>query len=415
MNRTFLTSLCAAFGTAAVLFVVGCGGNSPADTSSMLRVADTSARQGQDYRMDPNIVVPSTTLPQPAGFMHTNHLIYAKGGIAPNSATPQGLVPAQMRAAYGVTASGSGTIAIVDAYHYNTSLNDFNAFSTQFGLPTEPSTNATASTNAHFQVVYAAGKKPRADSGWALEAAMDIQWAHAMAPNAKIVLVEAASNSTTNLIQANNVAKALAGVKQVSNSWGGGESSTIYSTYDSTFLQNGVAFYASGGDTGGSKSWPSLSSNVVAVGGTTLTMSGNTRVSETVWSGTGCGLSSYEARPSFQDTIQSIVGSHRGADDIAADADPNTGASVYTTTSYQGFTGWLVVAGTSLSCPVIAGCANASGTNRASSQAQCAAFYAGIGSSNFHDITSGSAGSFSALVGWDYPTGVGTPNGLGGF
>jgi subtilase family serine protease len=378
-------------------------------------VASPAARQQNDWRSDPNIVTPATTLPQPKGYASTNHLIYAKGGIAPNASSPQGLVPAQMRAAYGVTTNGSGAIAIVDAYHYNTSLNDFNAFSNQFGLPTEPSTDPLSSSNTRFQVVYASGKKPRADSGWALEAAMDIEWAHAMAPNAKIYLVEAASNSLANLVAANNVAKALVGVKQVSNSWGGSESSSAYSSYDSTFVQNGVAFYASGGDTGGAKEWPSLSFNVVGVGGTTLTMSGNSRVNEVVWNGTGCGLSSYESRPSFQDSIQSIVGSHRGADDIAADADPNTGASVYTTTSYQGFNGWLVVAGTSLACPVIAGCANASGTNRSSSQAQNAAFYGGIGGPNFHDITSGSAGSFSAQTGWDYPTGVGTPNGLGGF
>src|SRR5205823_6185722 len=113
-------------------------------------------------------------------------------------------------------AGGSGVIAIVDAYDYPTALNDFNVFSRQFGLPVETSSSATASTNQVFQVVYASGRKPRTNGGWAQEAALDIEWAHAMAPNAKIVLVEAASNSFANLFNAVDVASSIAGVKEVS-------------------------------------------------------------------------------------------------------------------------------------------------------------------------------------------------------
>lgn len=401
------------FGATALLTVGGCGGTSAAQTLEAPQIMQPAA-QGQAG----HILVPTTSLPQPAGFAHTNHLIFIpdKQGINPAAATPSGKSVGQMRAAYGLGAfGGSGVIAIVDAYHYNTSLNDFNFFSNYYGLPAETSADPLASSNQHFQVVYAAGKKPRSDSGWALEAAMDIEWAHAMAPNAKIVLVEAASNSLANLIAAENVAKQIAGCTGVSNSWGSSESSSLYSSYDSAFVQNGVVFFASGGDSGGVKSWPSLSKNVVACGGTTLNMSGNTVTSETAWSSTGCGISSYEPRPAFQNSVSTIVGSFRGADDIAADADPNTGASVYTTTSYQGITGWVTVGGTSLSCPLIAGMANASGTHRASSDAQNTAFYAGLGGPNFKDITSGTAGSYSARVGYDLPTGVGVPNGLGGF
>ena len=362
-----------------------------------------------------NIIIPATSLPQPPGFAHTNHII-AYRGITPAHTTPQGLVVSQVRAAYGLgTANGGGAIAIIDAYDYGTALADFNGFSAQFGLPQETSTNATASSNSVFQVVYAGGRKPRGDAGWALEAAMDIEWAHAMAPGAKIYLVEAATNSLANLIQAENVAKALVGVKQVSNSWGSSESSSLYSSYDSAFTQSGVAFFASGGDSGGTKSWPSLSKNVVACGGTTLNMQGNNYLGETAWTSTGCGISAYEPRPGFQSVVSGIVGSFRGADDISAVADPNTGASVYDTTTYQGHSGWWVVGGTSLSCPLLAGMANASGASRASSDAQNTAFYAKLGTASFHDITSGTAGAYSAGAGFDLPTGVGTPNGLSGF
>ncbi|MBI1755695.1 MAG: S53 family peptidase [Fimbriimonas ginsengisoli] len=395
---------------ALAIVMVGCGGNGAMVGGDGSRsISDATAQNG-------HIVTPDSTLPQGAGFMHTNHLVWASNFGPMATTSPTGKTPAQMRGAYSITANGSGAIAIVDAYNFSTALNDFNVFSTQFGLPTEPSTDATLSSNTVLQVVYASGSKPRNNAGWALEEALDIEWAHAMAPNAKIYLVEAASNSFANLVAAENVAKALVGVHQVSNSWSGGESSTIYTDNDSVFVQSGVAFYGSGGDTGGVTGWPALSSNVVAVGGTTLNTSGNTWVSETVWGGSGCGSSAYEPRPAFQDIVSSLVGSFRGADDISADADPNTGASVYDTAGYQGQKGWFQVGGTSLSCPVIAGIANAAGSTK-SSQGQNTSFYAAYagGSANFHDIKSGTAGSFSALTGWDFPTGVGSPNGTGGF
>ena len=200
-------------------------------------------------------------------------------------------------------------------------------------------------------------------------------------------------------------------------SFGGAEASSYFTSYDSTFLQNGVVFFASGGDTGGEKEFPAESVNVVAVGGTSLHVdaSGNRTSAETVWSSTGCGVSAYEARPSFQSVVSGIVGTKRGADDIAAEADPNTGVSVYDSTSYQGYVGWLVFGGTSVACPVVAGITNRAGTFRASSNAQNTQFYSGLGSANFYDITSGSAGGHAAATGYDLHTGVGTPHGLGGF
>jgi subtilase family serine protease len=382
------------------------------------------------------VVVPDTSVERPEDHglrAHTNHLIYTGPAIPrdgmpdypvpphgpallPLFAGPSGYHPADIRAAYGLPSSGGGgAIAIVDAYHYNTSLNDFNVFATQFGLPVEPSTNPTASTNQVFQVVYQGTKKPRADAGWGQEAALDIEWAHALAPGAKIYLVEASSSSLTDMFAAVRKAATLPGVRQVSMSFGAGEFSSEAS-YDYSFTQSGVTFFASSGDNGGVKSYPAISPNVVGVGGTSLRLDVNGNVtSETAWSGSGGGLSTYEARPTYQDGISSILGTKRGLPDVSLVADPYTGCSVYDSTAYQGYSGWMVFGGTSLSSPCVAGMTNLAGRNLASSSAELNLIYGGLGGPNYRDITSGTAGSFSAKAGWDYITGVGSPVGLNGL
>ncbi|MBS1716766.1 MAG: S53 family peptidase [Armatimonadetes bacterium] len=410
-----------AFGSAALAAIFalsGCGGSGSmsGDVAGSQAVSNkgpvASATIQADGVMglngDSSIFVPSTTSLRLEGFAHTNHLIKL-GGSGVNPAAFNGYAPADIRAAYGVPSSGgSGTIVIVDAYNDPYALADFNYFSAQYGLPQETSTSVTASTNKVFQVVYASGRRPSNNSGWSQEADLDIEWAHAMAPSAKIVLVEASSASTTALYNADNVAATIAGVHQCSNSWGGGEYSTEASS-DGTFNHTGVVYFFSSGDTGGAQQYPSASVNVVAVGGTSLTMSGGVRTNETAWNGAGCGPSAYEPRPSFQSGISGIVGSHRGIADVSAVADPNTGVLV----RWNG--GWYIFGGTSVACPIIAGITNMAGTNRSGGPAQNAQFYANLGSANFYDVTSGTAGSYSAAVGWDWPTGVGSPNGLGGF
>lgn len=383
----------------AALALAGCSGNGAGFDSA----GRAQSAQPQEF------TVPESSVENPGDIgyrAHTNHLI---ANVASRATGVSGLSPAQVLAAYKVPAAGgSGAIAIVDAYDYPNALKDFNTFCTQFGIAGETSTNPTASTNKVLQVVYASGSKPAADAGWNQEAALDIEWAHAMAPKAKIYLVEAKTSSFADMVAAVNVAKALPGVKQVSMSFGGTETASLYSSYDASFVQNGVAFFASGGDTGGTRSFPALSKNVVAVGGTTLKMSGNTVLSEGAWSGTGCGGSAFEAIPTFQSGIASIIGTKRAGTDISAVADPSTGVAVYVGS-------WLVFGGTSVSCPIIAGIANVSGAARASSNAQAAAIYAKKGTTSFRDITSGSAGGFAAKAGWDYPTGVGSPIGTTGF
>ena len=179
---------------------------------------------------------------------------------------PTGLSPAQIRAAYNLPSTGgTGTIAIIDAYDDPTVQNDLSVFSGQFGLPTVNSTNF----EKHMMA-----STIRTDSGWALEISLDVQWAHAIAPNAKILLVEAKSASLTDLLAAVDYARNRSDVVAISMSWGASEFSTE-SSYDSYFTSNyGAIFFASSGDNGKGVIWPSASPNVVAVGGTTLTFSG---------------------------------------------------------------------------------------------------------------------------------------------
>lgn len=415
----------------ALLCQPGCGGGgggggntvgglpvAPDPTCSALTPAihfETAAQI--QSRLHEAIIVPSTSVEHASDIgirAHTNHLILATSS---RGVGPLGFSPTGIHTAYNVpTNGGAGAIALVDAFNYPTALNDFNVFSNQFSLPTESSSDVTASSNTVFRVVYATGSKPSDDGGWAQESALDTQWAHAMAPKAKIYLVEAASASLDDLANAANVAKSLPGVKQVVMSFGATETSCEFATYDKDFLKSGVTFYSAAGDDAGNRDFPGESKNVVCVGGTTLNVNlDGTWASETAWDGTACGPSNFEPRPLFQNVIFSKVGKFRGDCDIAADGDPATGVSVYDSFTFQGVSGWQVFGGTSSAAPIVAGIANTALESHPSSQAQNTTFYANLGTANFHDVTSGSAGGFDAAAGWDFATGVGTPNGTGGF
>ncbi len=301
---------------------------------------------------------------------------------------------------------GANMIAIVDAYDAPNAASDLAAFSTQFGLPA-PS----------FQVVYASGAKPAHDDGWEIEESLDVQWAHAMAPEAKIVLVEAASNSFADLLAAEDMASKMvnaAGGGEVSNSWGGDEFSGE-TGYDSHFVKAGVVFFASSGDSPGTI-WPGTSSNVVSAGGTTVRRNPSTGLymSEDPWDEAGGGVSTYEARPSYQSAISSLVGNYRGVPDLSFDANPITG--VWVLVSGQG--GWYIVGGTSVSSPSLAGIVNSTGSFAASSNAELTTIYGNLGvGADLRDITAGYCGpyaGFSAVKGWDFCTGVGVDKGKKG-
>jgi kumamolisin len=360
--------------------------------------------------------------PQDVGVrMHTNYIIYAPSGSIVPASQPAGETPASLGCVYNIVSNplsgcpingstqnptgGSGVIVIVDAYDYPSAANDLSTFSTTFGLP-----------QANFSVQYASGRKPSngCSSGWQGEESLDIQWAHAMAPNAQIVLMEASSASNSALYQAvtaaNSYIAAHGGKGEVSMSWGGSETSNESSS-DHYFTQSGVVYFASSGDSPG-VIYPSSSVNVVSAGGTQVNRSGGNYTNQTAWSDGGGGDSRYESRPSFQNAIQSIVGSHRGTPDLSFDSSGGSPVAVYNSNCYGG---WLEVYGTSVASPSLAGIINNAGQFKASSSAENTLMYSNLGySSYFTDVTSGSCGTHSATTGWDFCTGIGVDNGLVG-
>ena len=329
------------------------------------------------------------------------------------SSSPSGYNPADLQSAYKLPSStaGSGqTVAIVDAYDDPNAESDLGVYRSQFGLP--PCTTA----NGCFKKVDQNGgtNYPRANGGWAQEISLDLDMVSAVCPNCHIILVEATTNSLTNLGTAVNEAAKL-GANAISNSYGGGESSSETS-YDTSYYRHpGIVVTASAGDSGYGVEYPAASQYVTAVGGTTLTKASNTRGwSETVWSGTGSGCSAYEPKPSWQTDTGC---SHRTVGDVAADADPNTGVSVYDSYKYQGLSGWLVFGGTSVASPIIASVYALAGNSSSVTYGS----YPYSHTSSLFDVISGSNGSCGGSylctgeVGYDGPTGNGTPDGTGGF
>ena len=243
--------------------------------------------------------------------------------------------------------------------------------------------------------------------------------AHAMAPNATLYLVLAPSSSFSDLFAAVNKASTLvaaAGGGEVSMSWGGSEF-IGETSYDAYFTTPNIVYIASAGDTAGTE-YPSVSPNVIGVGGTTISRNGSTGnfVSESAWSDTGGGVSLYEAIPSYQNTLSSILGTQRGSPDVALTANPNSGVWVYFggNAVYGAVAGWYIFGGTSAAAPLLAGIINAAGNFAASSAVELGTqIYPNIGNGvDFYDITTGSCGYYMgdiAGVGWDFCTGVGRP------
>jgi len=359
---------------------------------------------------------------------------------------PTGFMAAAMRTAYGMDAikygsvSGDGTgqiIAIVDAYDWPSMTTDMTTFNTKMSLPscTLIKVNQTGQTTS----------LPTADTkgGWGVETAMDMEWAHAMAPKATLLLVEANSANDADLYTAVDTARNWPGVSAVSMSWGGDETSSDSSTdyhFTTPTSHTGVTFFSSSGDAGkyGSSAssvivgYPAASPNVVAVGGTNLvTGTNNAWSSETGWGngttsytngGSGGGVSKYAAQPAYQKGVipTSMSGSSspkRTLPDIAADADPNTGASVCSSYDYTTAAPWDVIGGTSLSSPMWAGMMAvfnqgrvANGLSSMDGKTEFLPKLYTLPAADFHDVTSGNNG-FAAAAGYDMVTGRGTPIG----
>src|ERR1044071_277357 len=315
--------------------------------------------------------------------------------------------PSQIRHAYGfdqLSATGANQkIAIVDAYGNKSIQSDLNTFCTQFGI--NPTT------------VQVLGNNSGIDSGWALETALDVEWAHAIAPGATIILSVANSSSIGDLLTAVDAA-VNAGATVVSMSWGGPEF-TGMANYDSHFNRPNVVFTASSGDNGAGVEWPAVSPYVMGVGGTTLYLDSNgNRTSEIAWSGSGGGTSTVYSEPTYQNGWQ--TSNHRGVPDVSFLADPNTGVLVYD--SVNG--GWYVVGGTSASAPQWAGLialanelrqnsnsAPLSGVNSvlySLAQGSTSTPYA-VNGTYFYDVSQGNNGGYDAGLPYDFVTGVGSP------
>jgi hypothetical protein len=336
-------------------------------------------------------------------------------------ATPSGFGPSSLQSAYKLPSSSAGSgqrVYVVDAYNDPNAESDLAAYRSQFGLP------ACTTANGCFQKLNQNGATsplPAGNTGWAGEISLDLDMVSAICPNCGITLIEA-NDASDNLFTAVKTATNL-GAKFVSLSWGGPETGSEPS-YDSTYFKSsGVVYTASTGDDAYQYGviYPATSVDAVAVGGTHLTTSTNSRGwTETVWKnsnsqGTGSGCSASESKPSWQSIISTSVCSRRADSDVSAVADPQTGVAVYQT---YGGSGWAVYGGTSASAPIIASVYALAGTP-ASTDKPASFPYAHTG--NLFDVTSGNNGSCSpsllctAAAGWDGPTGLGTPNGTAAF
>jgi PKD repeat protein len=326
------------------------------------------------------------------------------GGAAPAAQfgatevkTPYGLSPETIKKVYGYSTSleaGAGqTIALVDAYNDPNAASDLATFSNEYGLPA-----------ANFTQVNQTGGSslPATNSGWDLEISLDIEWAHALAPAAHVLLVEASSNSLSNLLAAEQYAAKHA--NYVSNSWGSSEFSGETAD-DSYFKAAGVSYFAAAGDEGSEMLWPSASPDVTSVGGTSLTLTAaGTLAQEEAWSGGGGGCSRYEtANPDQLPLLGSVsCAGRRATPDISLDANPNSGVSVYDSVAYERQSGWWTVGGTSASTAMTAANSAVSGA-----EVNAERVYASPAVIPFRDIILGSNGH-PALTSFDLATGLGS-------
>ena len=395
--------------------------------------------------------------------------------------TPQNLQQAYFPGeAPEAPASEPPTIALVDAYNDLNAEADLNTYSSEFGLPACTKANGcftkVGESGSESALPFPASKselesgtrhrreKEEAES-WALETDTDIEVAHAICQNCHILLVEASGPEYSELETAENAAVALH-ASEISNSWGGPES-----TGDSSaFNHPGIVIAAASGDDGylnwdqygtNDKSYfegadyPAASPHVVSVGGTELELnSEGAWADELPWNAAssgegagGSGCSSSLQAPSWQREVadwgQVGCGAYRANADVSADADPSTGVDVYDSNPYpqEGKTvipNWAPIGGTSVAAPMVTAMfALAGGAHGVAYPAQT--LYSHLGEPVLHDVSSGGNGACNddyascegspsspldcgsgiwicnATAGYDGPTGVGTPDGLAAF
>lgn len=392
MTRSSLTGVLAACAAFACAFTL----SSPATAQNI-----ESTYNGH------KIFIPPSSIPQ-VGRHHTNYFYVDSDKPSP-SGPPSGVeTPGTIACVYGlvsgptgcpvktataVPSGGIGAIAIVDAGDYPTAAADLAVFSNYYGIPA-----------ADFSIEYS-GPKPPVYSDWLTEEALDIEWAHAMAPQAKLFLVVSKLYNTDPTWAAVEMAAKLVaenGGGVVSMSWGDPEVPAELN-WDKYFTTPGVVYFAASGDSGiGVSIYPGSSPNVVSVGGTFFNRDRNGNFTSEVYGGGGGDLSSYEKTPSYQKGITNIVGKRRGYPDVASDF---CCAAIY----LQG--GWSSVGGTSWASPTFAGIVNAAGHQEQSSVDELTWMYGELANpteyaDDFNDIT---AGASQCKVGWDECAGIGSP------
>jgi subtilase family serine protease len=413
-----------------------------------------------------NVITPASSVarPEDAGlFAHTNYHIFVPAGAQLSSPTPNftfAETPASLGCVYKVgpnyagcnpatggtnhPTGGWGAIALVDAYDNPNAGADLAAFAAHFGLPAANFTKvyANSSFGTLNGMTASCSGTPAANTGWGLEEDLDIQWAHVMAPAAQIILVEACSNSYNDLLYAEQVAGikvAAAGGGDISNSWGSGEFASEVGSTDNVFYRyywSKITYFASAGDSGWGAAYPSSSPWVVSAGGTTVNRDANGNfVNESCWAGSGGGVSLYEKWQSppnilngmgpWSDYQYPFAGqTARQTPDMSFDSDPASGVYVYDSFGYGG---WVIVGGTSVASPSLAGIVNAA-NNRLGQAPPAGGFYSTQENdlvyaqlftntaypNNFYDVKTGSNGvGHNAVVGYDQCTGVGSPRGKG--
>lgn len=376
------------------------------------------------------VAAPSNRADGP-GAMHTSLLVFIPERNA-IPAIPAGETPSSIGCIYGVTApppligpclqdgnvvpsGGSRAIVVVVYGHYPAMQSDLNAFSAQWGLPTQT-----------IQVICSPvfGSCPNnVGTGWDLQTALDVEWAHAMAPNAQIIVSEWTNTNgalTDGAETAAGEEVAAFGGGEVSNSWtySGGEFATELAL-DTYFAVPGVVYLAEAGDLGLGPQYPSVSPNVISVGGTTINRFNNGDFNnETCWSLSGGGISIYEPLPSYQTNPNPAfpywnipTTNLRSTPDLSADADPASGVAVYASLSPLCL-GWCTVGGTGAATPILAGLVNEAGSFSMSTNQELTKVYnnymkiAAYGTF-FNDIKAGNNGA-PAVAGWDPCTGIGS-------
>ena len=339
----------------------------------------------------------------------------ARGRIAASASGPPStaLGPADIQSAYKLPSAGGGkTIAVVDAFGDSSAESDLASFRSHYGLP------ACTTANGCFRKVNQTGGTtyPADDAGWAVETSLDLDAVSSACPACNILLVEADDNSFANLGAAVNKAVSM-GARYVSNSYGSPTEDSSELTFDHFYDHPGVVVAAAAGDAGNVTSWPATNPDVVSVGGTTLARDTTAARGwdETAWASGGSGCSPVEPHPDYQDGIATGCPANRAIGDIAADADPASGLAIFDTV---GEGGWLQVGGTSLATPLITSMYALAGTPQPGSNPVTYPYHDPSQAKDLFDITQGSDGSCGDVLctagpGWDGPTGLGTPDGVG--